>query len=132
MMGRWSVSVASVSRCVVIATAFLVLSCSRGEQPDAYGNVETTQVTVSAETAGRLVAFEVREGQMLAASAEVGRINPSELELQREQAEAQREASESRIDETARQQPIVEAQRSAAAAQVGRPARSLARSPHSS
>ena len=100
------------------ATALLLAACSRGEQPDAYGNVETTQVTVSAETAGRLVAFEVREGQMLAASAEVGRINPSELELQRQQAEAQREASESRIDETARQQPIVEAQRSAAAAQV--------------
>jgi HlyD family secretion protein len=100
------------------AAALLLASCSRGEEPDAYGNVETTQVTVSAETAGRLVAFDVREGQMLAASAEVGRINPSELELQREQAEAQREASESRIDETARQQPIVEAQRSAAAAQV--------------
>lgn len=111
-------SVASVSRWVVITTAFLVFSCSRGAEPDAYGNVETTQVTVSAETAGRLVAFEVREGQVLTASAEVGRINPSELELQREQAEAQREASESRIDETARQQPIVEAQRSAAAAQV--------------
>ena len=112
-------SVASLSRCVVLtAAACLSVACSRGEEPDAYGNVETTQVTVSAETAGRLVAFEVREGQMLAASAEVGRINPSELELQREQAEAQREASESRIDETARQQPIVEAQRSAAAAQV--------------
>jgi HlyD family secretion protein len=108
-----------LARCVVFITAALfAASCSRAEEPDAYGNVETTQVTVSAETAGRLVAFEVREGQMLAASAEVGRINPSELELQRAQAEAQREVSESRIDEATRQQPIVEAQRSAAAAQV--------------
>ena len=112
-------SVASLSRCVVFtAAACLLVACSRGEAPDAYGNVETTQVTVSAETAGRLVAFDVREGQRLAVAAPVGRINPSELELQREQAEAQREASESRIDETTRQQPIVEAQRSAAAAQV--------------
>ena len=109
----------SLARCVVFAAAVvLATACSRGEEPDAYGNVETTQVTVSAETAGRLVTFEVREGQMLAASAEVGRINPSELELQREQAVAQREVSESRIDEATRQQPIVEAQRSAAAAQV--------------
>ena len=102
----------------VIAAALLAASCSRGEEPDAYGNVETTQVTVSAEAAGRIVALDVQEGQTLAAAATVGRINPSELELQREQADAQREASESRVDETARQRPIVEAQRSAAAAQV--------------
>jgi HlyD family secretion protein len=101
-----------------MTAAFLAATCSRGEQPDAYGNVETTQVTVAAEAAGRLVAFDVQEGQMLAAAAAVGRINPSELELQREQALAQREASESRVDETTRQRPIVEAQRSAASAQV--------------
>jgi HlyD family secretion protein len=100
------------------AAALLAVACSRGEQPDAYGNVETTQVTVSAEVAGRLVAFDVHEGQTLAAAAAVGRINPSELELQRAQADAQREASDSRVDETTRQRPIVEAQRSAAAAQV--------------
>ena len=102
----------------VIAAAFLAVACSRGEEPDAYGNVETTQVTVSAEAAGRIVALDVQEGQTLAAAATVGRINPSELELQREQADAQREASESRVDETARQRPIAEAQRSAASAQV--------------
>ena len=102
----------------VIAAALVAASCSSGEQPDAYGNVETTQVTVSAESAGRLVAFDVEEGQALAAAATVGRINPSELQLQREQADAQREASESRVDETTRQRPIVEAQRAAASAQV--------------
>jgi HlyD family secretion protein len=109
MMWRW-IGIGTVALCAA--------SCSSGEEPDAYGNVETTQVTVSAEAAGRLVAFDVHEGQTLAAAATVGRINPSELELQREQADAQREASESRVDETARQRPIVEAQRSAAAAQV--------------
>jgi HlyD family secretion protein len=102
----------------VAVAALLVAACSRGEEPDAYGNVETTQVTVSAEAAGRIVALDVREGQTLAAAATVGRINPSDLELQREQADAQREASESRVDETVRQRPIVEAQRSAAVAQV--------------
>jgi HlyD family secretion protein len=73
---------------------------------------------VSAETAGRIVALDVQEGQTLAAAETVGMINPSELELQREQADAQREASESRVDETVRQRPIVEAQRAAAVAQV--------------
>lgn len=118
MMRRFPVASAFRRKAAVTATALLAVACSRGEQPDAYGNVETTQVTVSAETPGRLVAFDVREGQTLAAAAPVGRINPSDLELQRAQAEAQREASESRVDETSRQRPIVEAQRSAAAAQV--------------
>jgi HlyD family secretion protein len=102
----------------LVAVALLAAACSRGEKPDAYGNVEATQVTVSAEVAGRLVSFDVQEGQMLGAAAVVGRINPSELELQKQQADAQREASVSRVDETARQRPIVQAQRDAASAQV--------------
>ena len=102
----------------LVAAALLTAACARGEEPDAYGNVETTQVTVSAEAAGRLVSFDVHEGQTLGAAAVVGRINPSELELQKQQADAQRDASESRVDETTRQRPIVEAQRAAAAAQV--------------
>ena len=102
----------------LLAVALLAAACSRGEKPDAYGNVEATQVTVSAEVGGRLVSFEVQEGQMLGATAVVGRINPSELELQKQQADAQREASVSRVDETVRQRPIVEAQRDAASAQV--------------
>jgi len=112
-------SAISVPRCVAFtAAAFIAVACSRSEQPDAYGNVEATQVTVSAEAAGRLVTFDVDEGQTLEAGAVVARINPSELELQRAQADAQREASDSRIEETMRQRPIVEAQRAAAAAQV--------------
>lgn len=105
----------SVGLCAVV---LLTTACARGEKPDAYGNVEATQVTVSAEAAGRLVSFDVQEGQMLAAAAIVGRINPSELELQKQQADAQRATSESRVDEATRQQPIVEAQRAAASAQV--------------
>src|SRR5262245_20084642 len=105
----------SVGLCAVV---LVTTACARGEEPDAYGNVEATQVTVSAEAAGRLVSFDVHEGQMLEAAAVVGRINPSELEAQKQQADAQRAASESRVDETTQQRPIVEAQRAAASAQV--------------
>src|SRR5262245_66209443 len=95
----------SVGLCAVV---LVTTACARGAEPDAYGNVEATQVTVSAETAGRLVTFDVHEGQMLDAAAVVGRINPSELELQKQQADAQRAASDSRADEATRQPPIVD------------------------
>jgi HlyD family secretion protein len=95
-----------------------VAACSRDEGPDAYGNVEAVEVSVSAEAAGRLVKFDVEEGKILAAAAEVGAIDPSDLQLQRDQASAQHAATESRIDEAARQRAVIDAQRAAAAAQV--------------
>ena len=67
-------------KTTLIVAALFAASCSRGEEPDAYGNVETTQVTVSAEAAGRLVAFDVHEGQTLAAAATVGRSLPTVVE----------------------------------------------------
>src|SRR4029077_2605497 len=38
-------------------------ACNRAPQPDAYGNVEATDVVVSAETAGRLVTYTVVGGE---------------------------------------------------------------------
>ena len=109
---------AAFRRDLILALTLLSVACSRGEMPDAYGNVEATEVTVSAEVAGRLIAFDVREGQALMTGAVVARIDPAELQVQRDQAAAQREATESRVDETARQRPVIEAQRATAASQV--------------
>ena len=41
-------------------------ACSQQPQPDAYGNVEATEVVVSSEVGGQLTTFTVEEGQMLA------------------------------------------------------------------
>jgi HlyD family secretion protein len=97
--------------------ALLAASCARQAPPDAYGNVEATEVVVGAESAGRLVAFTVNEGDALAADASVGEIDATQLQIEREQAAAQRGASESRIDEVRRQIAVLEAQRGAATAQ---------------
>ena len=92
--------------------------CSRADMPDAYGNVEAIEVSVSAEAGGRLIAFDVTEGQALMPGASVGTIDPSDLQLQRNQVSAQHVASESRVDEVGRQRDVIEAQRAAAEAQV--------------
>jgi HlyD family secretion protein len=112
MTGRTLVVLASLAAGIGAA------GCSRTAPPDAYGNVEATEVTVSAEAAGRLVAFDVKEGQTLTAGAGVGTIDPSDLQLQRNQASAQHAATESRVDESVSQRAVIEAQRAAAAAQV--------------
>ncbi len=92
-------------------------ACARQTPPDAYGNVEATEVTVGAEAAGRLVSFAVDEGDTLAEHASVGAIDAAQLQIERAQATAQRGASASRVDEVGRQIAMLEAQRSAAAAQ---------------
>jgi HlyD family secretion protein len=108
---------ATVTRSLVLIL-IVAAACSRGTQPDAFGNVEATEVTVAAEATGRVVSFDVKEGQMLTSGAAVGTIDPSDLQLQRNQVAAQHIASESRVHEVASQRDVVEAQRAAAAAQV--------------
>ncbi|MGE3404219.1 MAG: HlyD family secretion protein [Vicinamibacterales bacterium] len=102
---------------LVLMLALLLVGCAGADEPDAYGNVEATDVLVSAEVAGRLMTFEVDEGQQLDAGAIVGTIDAEPLTLQRTQAEAQRAATASRATEVARQVPVLEAQRAAAEAQ---------------
>jgi len=92
-------------------------ACSRQEQPDAYGNVEATEVVVSSEVAGQLTAFTVDEGQTLTAGQAAGSIDPTPLTLQRGQVVAQRESAVSRVAEVDRQVAVLGAQRDALQAQ---------------
>jgi HlyD family secretion protein len=105
------IALASCALAIVVAAA-----CAR-RQPDAYGNVEATDVVVGAEAAGRLVRYTVTEGQVLEQGAIVGAIDSTELTLQREQAAAQRSATASRIEEVRQQIGSLGSQRDAAAAQ---------------
>ena len=66
----------------------MVLSCGKSEKDyDATGTFEATEVTVSAESPGRLIDFNVSEGQWLRAGAKVGQIDARQLALKREQLE---------------------------------------------
>ena len=56
-------------------------ACSQQPQPDAYGNVEATEVVVSSEVGGQLTTFTVEEGQTLAAGDKAGTVDPTQLTL---------------------------------------------------
>jgi len=92
-------------------------ACSQQPQPDAYGNVEATEVVVSSEVGGQLTTFTVEEGQTLTAGQSAGSVDPTQLTLQRGQAAAQREAAASRVGEVERQVAVLRAQRDALQAQ---------------
>jgi HlyD family secretion protein len=92
-------------------------ACTHTPPPDAYGNVEATDVVVGAEIGGQVLSFVPTEGITLTANAVVGSMDTAQLVLQREQLAAQRAATASRIDELAEQIRVLEAQRDAAKAQ---------------
>lgn len=102
---------------LVIVAALVLGGCSKEAGPDAFGNVEATEVVVSAQAGGQLTTFSAQEGQKLEAGAVVGAVDSSELALQRDQAAAQRAVNASRVTEVGRQVPVIEAQRAAAQAQ---------------
>jgi membrane fusion protein YbhG len=86
---------------VVLAVLALPLlsGCGQGEVPDAYGNFETTEVVVSAETSGQLLWFTPDDGARLDSGAVVGVVDTLQLALERDQILAQKGASSSRANE---------------------------------
>ncbi|WP_315402824.1 HlyD family efflux transporter periplasmic adaptor subunit [Hoylesella saccharolytica] len=92
---------------IIICTAALTLlvsSCGSSDKEfDATGIFEATEVTVSAEATGRLMAFDVTEGSRVNADRQVGLIDTIQLQLKAEQVGATRESF-------ANQRPNVQAQ----------------------
>ena len=98
-------------RLVTALAAFTVAGCARGPKPDAYGNLEATEVVVGAEAAGQLEWFTPAEGNVLPVGTTVGIIDTTTESLQLQQATAQRTASASRATEMTKQMGVLEAQR---------------------
>ncbi|MGE5231624.1 MAG: HlyD family secretion protein [Deltaproteobacteria bacterium] len=89
----------------------LVTGCKSGSEPDAYGNFETTEVVVSAQTAGPLLWFTPDDGQRLDSGVMVGLVDTAQLALQRDQLVALQGAGNSRVGEAASNIAMLESQR---------------------
>lgn len=72
---------------ILILTTLLLAACGPGEQYDATGTFEATEVTVSSEAAGRILSFNTDEGDTLRAGEVVGMIDTVQLYLQKLQLE---------------------------------------------
>lgn len=98
-----------------LVTLFVAASCAREPRPDAYGNVEATEVIVSAEVGGIVESLAAVEGQRLEKDAVAAVIDVSQLALEQQQLEAQRGASTARAREAAQ---LVDVARQQQAAEV--------------
>tara|TARA_A100000171_G_scaffold42202_1_gene43403 strand:+ start:11768 stop:12670 length:903 start_codon:yes stop_codon:yes gene_type:complete len=84
----------------ILSLSLLTLfSCAeQNDRADGYGNFEATETTISAESNGKLMAFNVEEGQQLTQGSFIGYIDTIPLALKREQLAVSKEliASKSR------------------------------------
>ena len=87
-----------------LSAALLLASCRGGDSGfDATGVFETTEITVSAQGAGEIKLFDLREGQTLQAGLAVGYIDTLQLSLKREELLGSLQATDSRRYDVNRQ-----------------------------
>lgn len=92
------------------ATVMLLASCRDQAPYDATGIFEATTVTVSAETAGRLVSFDIDEGDSLMVGQAVGLVDTTLLALQQKQLLSQQLATEKSSPDIAAQAAALRSQ----------------------
>ncbi len=68
------------------------MSCAEEREFDATGSFEAVEVIISAEATGKLVVFDIEEGQELQAEHQVGFIDTIQLYLKKKQLQTQIEA----------------------------------------
>lgn len=92
-------------RNIILLSAVMVLSaCSKGgDDYDASGMFEATEVIVSAEQTGRLMYFDIDEGDRLMAGRQVGLIDTVQLQLRAMQLGAAKDAYASQRPDIAKQ-----------------------------
>ena len=90
---------------MVITQAFLLQSCKDSDtKADGYGNFEANAVTVSSESNGKLLAFDVEEGQHLAQGKLIGYTDTIPLQL--------------KIDQLLGNKPVIEAKKQGVSSQI--------------
>jgi HlyD family secretion protein len=77
---------------------------------DAFGNFEAREVTVAAETAGRLLRFNVEQGQDLPVGIEVGIVDTTQVSLQLDELAARRRQAGTRTSNVVAQMDVIKQQ----------------------
>lgn len=81
-----------MKRVIYIIATIVAVSCNNDADYDAQGTFEATEVIVSSEASGRILNFDIAEGELIVANSVVGTIDSIQLHLQREQLKAQQSA----------------------------------------
>ena len=100
------------TKLMFLAIPFIVAACgSDNNKSDAYGNFEATEVLVGAEVQGKILKFNIEEGQNLVKDQVVGTIDSLSTFLRKQQLIAQLEASMAKLTQVQSQIEVQEEQK---------------------
>ena len=107
-----------------IAIAALAAACGgdgSNDRPRATGYVEATEVRVAPQVGGKVLDVAVDEGARVEAGTVLARIDPADLQLARDRAQAERDAADAQLrllQAGARREELAQAQAQTAAAEA--------------
>lgn len=78
-----------MKRLIYIISILCLVSCSKKTNYDAQGSFEATEIIVSSEATGKILNFDITEGDIIKADSTIGVIDSLQLHLQRKQLSAQ-------------------------------------------
>lgn len=111
---------------ILLTAVLLMTGCNKEASYDATGIFEATTVTVSAETAGKIMDFDITEGDTVRMHQQIASIDSSILVLQRAQLLSQRQSAESNSPDITAQAAAIRSQIAHQEAELARQSRLLA------
>jgi len=79
------IKIMKTNQLILGLATLVIISCNTDEEKaDAYGNFEAVETTVSAENNGKLMQFDVEEGEVVKTNQTIGYIDTIPLHLQKE------------------------------------------------
>jgi HlyD family secretion protein len=98
-----------------LGLSLILTSCGKSnEGEDASGTFEATEVIVSSEASGKILSFDIEEGQELTANQLLGAIDSTQLFLRKQQILSSKKSIQSRRPDVKKQIAVLEQQISTA------------------
>lgn len=111
---------------LLAVSIIMTTACNKEAAYDATGIFEATTVTVSAETAGKIMNFDISEGDSVRTHQQIAEIDSSILVLQRAQLLSQRNSTESNSPDITAQAAAIRSQIAHQESELARQSRLLA------
>ncbi len=107
-----AVKILFMKNIILFCGALIFLNaCNNNKKDfDASGSFEADEVIVSAQQSGQILSLNIHEGDKLSANEEIGKIDVTNLQLQREQTEAKINALQEKLNTSVPQTALVEKQ----------------------